>query len=46
MYGPTVMCEGKVGKWCPENGRINVHDKERNGNEIVEQVNRKPQSGY
>lgn len=49
VYGPAIMSEGKVRKWCRDfqNGRTNVHDEERSGrpsiqtDDIVDQVNQK-----
>ncbi|KAL4113476.1 hypothetical protein QTP88_017091 [Uroleucon formosanum] len=38
VYGPGVMCEGKVRQWCRDfkNGRTNVHDKGRSGRPSVQ----------
>ncbi|KAL4127342.1 hypothetical protein QTP88_011517 [Uroleucon formosanum] len=52
VYGPGVMCEGKVRQWCRDfkNGRTNVHVEERSGrpsvqtDEIVSLVDQKLRS--
>ncbi|KAL4119599.1 hypothetical protein QTP88_012398 [Uroleucon formosanum] len=54
VYGPGVMCEGKVRQWCRDfkNGRTNVHDEERSGrpsvqtDEIVSLVDQKLRSDH